>query len=331
MSIAMEPTDFTGALRLYACGGFGINIVSQFEPAVGNLEPGHALAWPVYIDTSGSNFKAGISADRIYRLDDVDGAGKIRKEHHVEITRNIRSILQDHAPMDLNVVVFSASGGSGSVFGPLIIAELLSRGLPVLAVVVGSDESAITAQNTLSTLKSLEAIAAKTGQPVVICYEHNSPDIKRSVIDEACHHTIGALSILASRRNLELDTRDLTNWIQFNRTTSIKEARLALFDVYDSNEAVKDSTQPISVASLYDSPDADPLPFTPEYHCAGYPREKPKGFKVTHFVIQVHGVPVIVKMVQGRLDQLTQQSQARVVHASLVGAGDKVEDNGLVF
>lgn len=319
-----------GQLRLYACGGFGINIVSHFDHLAGANEPGLSIPHPVYIDTSRSNLHAGIKPEHVFILEDVDGSGKVRRENHEEISRTVKRIIQDHKPLDMNIVVFSASGGSGSVFGPLIISELLARKVPVVGIVVGSDESTITAQNTINTLKSLESIATKNELPVVIYYDHNEPEVKRSTIDDACRAVIASLSILSSRHNSELDSRDITNWVQFSRSTSVKP-RLAMFDVYRSNEAAEEAREPVAIVSLYTSPDDTPLKLVPEYHAAGYPRSQIKTFKTAHFVITVESVQVVAKKLNATVADLDNARRSRVSHNSLVHGSDSVTDDGMVL
>lgn len=319
-----------GEMRIYGCGGTGVNIASYFERAAGDAETGHAITHLTYVDTSKSNLNNSLKDEHIFILDGIDGSGKVRRENHEEIAKNVKALLQTHKPADLNIVVFSASGGSGSVFGPLIVKELLERKLPVVSLVIGSEESEITTQNTINTLKSLDAIAAKTQMPVVICYEHNDRDTKRSDVDVAVRSVIGSLSVLTSRQNSELDTRDVTNWVQFNRSTSVGP-RLALFDVFNSNEAAEKVQHPIAIASLYKTPDETPIAIAPEYSAVGYPRQLPEKFELLHFVIGLEGVPVITKKLQNRLAELEQARKSRVEHDRLVTDGDKVTDDGLIL
>lgn len=319
-----------GQLRLYGCGGFGINIVSHFDAAAGKTEPGYSTPHPVFIDTSRSNLSTGLNQEHVFILENVDGSGKVRRENHEEITRTVKHIVNTHKPLDFNVVVFSASGGSGSVIGPLILAELLSRKLPVVCIVVGSDESAITAQNTMNTLKSLEAIAEKNQLPVVMYYEHNDREVKRSEVDVACRYAIGTISILVSRQNAELDSKDISNWVQFSRTTSVKP-RLAVFDVYTKNAEADEAREPVAIVSLYTSPDEPVLNVVPEYHAAGYPRVIPKNFERAHFVITVEPVQVISKKLLTTIGDLDTARRSRVNHTSLVSDADNVTDDGMVL
>ncbi len=325
-----------GNLRIFAAGGAGINLASTFDQTAGTVETGHSIPHLVYVDTSRSNLRDTINPDHIALIEDVDGSGRVRRENSDKIAKNIKAILQKFPPMDFNIVIFSASGGSGSVFGPLIMSELLQRDQSVIGIVVGSDESNITAQNTINTLKSLESIAQKTQAPVVIHYSHNSREVPRSEIDRECRLVVAAISMLASRQNAELDSRDIGNWVRFDRSTSAKP-QLALLDVFLSREAVEKEDNAISIASLFNSTDAPPLNVVPEYHCAGYPHAKitgPDGKKddkgELHFVITLDDVHNIAKMINQRVSDLDQKRKARVQHGSILG-NDDTDDNGLVL
>jgi hypothetical protein len=322
-----------GKLRIYGCGGAGINLSSRYENST--IEPGVAQTAPVYVDTSRSNLvKANVDQSaNSYILDGMDGSGKVRRENYAEISKSVKQLLQKYPTQDLNVVVFSASGGSGSVAGPLIVGELLERKLPTVAVVIGSHEAAITAQNTVNTLKSLEAIAKKTNLPVVMHYEVNSPGVKRSDIDEACHRVIGGLAYLASGENGELDTRDLLNFLQFSRVTTV-EPGLATLEFYVKGEDASQVENPIATASLYRDPDERDLTSVPEYQTEGYPTEQVEILKSTpgiHYVIANNEISVIYKHAANVLDGIQERHASRIKHDSFLTNKDDVTTDGLVL
>lgn len=330
----MQSNETRGKIRLFGCGGTGINIVSTFEKTVGNVEPGYAIAEPVFIDCSRSNIHHDIADERILIMDvregNKEGSGKKRDENSTMFSRNTRSILQKFEPSDFNVVVFSASGGTGSVIGPLIVNEILNRQETVVCVIVGSDESMVAANNTLGTLKTLENFAAKQEAPVIAYYEHNRRDTKRSQIDYQCRELIGYLSVLASRQNAELDMRDIANWVYYNRTTTAKP-RLAFFNVYVNNEDVPNTSDVISVASVYSSPDAPTIEVEPEYHTAGYIRGTVKNFEQAHYVISFDQVPILQKRLEDKIANLKRDLASRVPHDSLIRKDDHADESGLVF
>lgn len=313
-----------GTMAVYGCGGFGVNITKTFEKDAGNDIPGHAIVTPYYVDTSRSNLESDIDDSRIFILQGVDGSGKVRKTNHPAIAENVRLLLKQFQPAEFNIVVFSSSGGSGSVFGPLLISELQKRGVPVVGIVVGSDESVITANNTLNTIKSLENIAIRNGVPTVMYYEHNRPGQKQSDVDARCTGVIGRLSTLVSRENHGLDTKDIRNWADYTQSTDV-EPRLARLHVYSTNEDAEAAlTQPISLASLYESKDSVATSLTPDYITSGYPRAKMDYLKLSHFAVTMETIPEISREITEKVAEMERNKQARVVHASLVSSvGDE--------
>lgn len=321
-------------LMVYGCGGAGLNIVhacaSQWE--MKTLDDDFVSQYSVtYVDTSRSNFKKDMDENDVYILSNLDGSGKKRDENHVEISNVIKEILVKHKPLDFNIVVFSLSGGSGSVIGPLLVSEMLARNIPVIAVCIGTDESVLTANNTLKSLKSLEAIAKRNGKALNFIYSHNERGIPRGRVDGNIVGYLSGIRFLVSGKNAELDSQDLINWLDFTRTTSL-EPQLALLEVYSEAEHVAEKhSNPVSVASLYTNKDIHGLLVVPEYHCAGYTDLSSSKVDQLHFVIDVQRVPSIAKNIEKTLSDQKEVAESRPSHGGLVSSKDRVEDSGLVL
>lgn len=322
-----QESIMTGNVRVYGAGGAGVNVAANFTKRA--EQPGYATLHPAFIDTSRSNLKAGIDDKDVYILENVDGAGKIRREHANEIQNVIKNVLLKMKPMDFNIVVFSASGGSGSVFGPLLMGELLERGLPAVAVVVGSDESTLTCQNTMNTLKSLEGVSRSKGKPLVMYYDHNKRGVRRSEIDESLCSAISALSALASRQNDEMDSQDIVNWLEYHKSSAVRP-QLSLLSIYQSHEKVESVQNPISIASLYRSADDETINVVPDYNTHGFTGPD-VDIGPLHFIISVDGVPAIGQRIQKTLDELQEIRDSRVEHTSLLSEDDSVSAGGLVL
>lgn len=320
-----------GKMRIYGCGGAGINIAAHYANV--RPEPTSAEIQVSFIDTSRSNLKSNLAENSIYVIPNLDGSGKVRSENHEAIANVIKDILVRHKPGDFNVVVFSLSGGSGSVIGPLILSELLARGVPAMALVVGSDESVLTANNTLKTLKTLEAIAAKNDKPVVIGYAHNERGGRRGEVDSKLQSYIGGLAYLCSRRNEELDSKDIEHWLEFNRAPTCNvPAQLALLTITpDVAEIEREFPNPVSVASLFGGRDEPGLTVVPDYHCDGYTDLSKAGVNSLHFVIDVDTVPSLAQRVEKTLAQQREVAESRPNQTRLVGSNDNVHSNGLVL
>lgn len=253
-------------LRIWGCGGAGINIANNFD-GMTPMENGAEYS-VTYVDTSRSNLNAKGITGNCMVIDNVDGSGKVRRENADVIGQSIRKVLLNNDSELLNVIVYSATGGSGSVFGPLLHKELLMRDENVVSLVIGTENSAIEIQNALNTVKSLDSIASRCDRPVVTSYFHQSPGITRSDIDNNVRSYVCALSILISNKNEELDTADIRNFLDYSRVTD-EEPVLSHLDIISSVDDVPEGA--ISSATILDSKSSDTrLPYQVDYQCVGY-------------------------------------------------------------
>lgn len=330
----MSDIKIKGRVRIYACGGAGINIGQLFEEFRG--KPGTAFAEVdiVYIDTSRSNLRSSIDPKFCYMLDGLDGSGKIRSENHVAISERVLDILQQFKPADLNIVLHSAAGGSGSVIAPSLVSELLHREIPVIVTAVGSSDARLDAENTLKTLKSYEAIAQRRKAPVVMSYVQNSLSTPRSIADKHIESVIMALCMLYSRENRELDSKDLFNWLRFDRVTSFHPQLVSLTMVQGNNK-ISDLGNVISVATLVTNDASATLADMPEVQYVGYlPEEtQPEVAAKTpiHFVTADGIFPEIVKVLNGTIGSFTETQAARVKKVAILTHADTPTDSGLVL
>lgn len=317
-----------GKIRIYGCGGMGTNASKYFAKT--NGAPYIAEVTPCFIDTSRSNLDESISDSDVFILENVDGSGKVRSENHKEISAVVKKIVHTFSPLDMNVVVFSGSGGSGSVIGPLIVRELLAKDQNVVVCMVGTHESVITATNTLNTIKSLEAISKKASAPVVMYYDRNNGDRKRTEVDVSIRKAITSLGVLASKRNAEMDSRDIGNFLNFSRVSSVDPC-LASLSIYDEGRDVADVPDPVSIASLYSDHDMPQIDATPEYACAGYFRDDVEEVDELHFVIGIDDLPSIVRDLKVVIDKYEDRKESRVRRNDLLDHDDDVTDDGLVL
>jgi hypothetical protein len=207
-------------LRVYACGGAGVNIVHPMQKDLETKE-GFSELSVLYVDTSMSNMhKKGIDKDLIYVFDGVDGSGKKRDSNYGVVTASVKEILLQHKPGDINVVVHSTSGGSGSVIGPVIASELLERGIPAIILSVGNRDCRAEIQNTINTIKSYDVIANKKKKPVVMSHYENNSTTPRAIVDKQIQASLNVVSAVFSGKNAELDSSDLVNFLDYTKLTS---------------------------------------------------------------------------------------------------------------
>jgi hypothetical protein len=319
-----------GKVRLYGCGGLGVNVALRYLNR--QSAPGFADLLPSFVDTSRSNLTDTVKEEDVFILEKTDGSGKVRKENHAQISAVIKQILLKQAPEDFNIVVFSASGGSGSVIGPLLAKELADRGHSVVIVSAGSSEAAITARNTLNTVKSLSAITKQIDKPLVAFYRHNGGEATRKIVDDQLDFAISCLCYLASRQNAELDTKDIYNWLNINKSTSV-EAQLVLLDIFAGASDVSEIADPISIASLYADRNQPHLETpVPEYSCTGYFLHPVKDIQELHFVVSTQHLGATFDRLQSTINDFEQRSEGRAAAQKLINdAKDTVTDDGLVL
>lgn len=318
----------SGKLRIYGLGGCGISLIS---PYVGvDTEDHCAEILPAFFDTSRSALKKGVPENLVYTIDGVDGSGKVRRENADPISDNINRFLLEHKPANFNLVVFSGSGGTGATSGCLLIAELLKRGETVMGIVIGSEESDITINNTLKTLKSLEGISKTIGKPVNIMYRHNGPAKTRREVDSDINVAIAAIAILASREVRYIDTKDIENWLMFDKVTSMPP-RLAAVEIFDDSHKTWKDYSPITMISMYQS-DADvQVEVVPEYNCTGYIDGKFTSPRNLHFITDVTLITKYASYVKKVVDNLEEARRSRTKVSSLLTDSDKPTDNGMVY
>ncbi|MNZ13954.1 hypothetical protein D3C78_308670 [compost metagenome] len=237
-----------GNVRIYGCGGGGVNIGKEY------VDQGHSADIAnidvCFIDSSDSNLEDRL-VDKTWLFDGLDGSGAIRESNVEPIRKAVPDILRKFAPGDVNIVVFTLAGGTGSVAGPLILQKLLEDGHMAIAIVVGAKHSGRNAGNTIGAVRTLDAIRQATGKPVVMHLGINATGAPTdSSVDREAHIMISSLAVLCSRRNHGLDTADLRSLFDFTKSTSAP-AQLCRIHVTDNVEAFSKVMKAGPLAAAY--------------------------------------------------------------------------------
>lgn len=328
-----ETIEHTSKVRLYACGGAGCNVSKTMEPFRNNKISGFSSLETVYIDTSGSDFD-DVPQEFIYRFKDKDGSGALRKESYSVITKHAKEIIQDYKPLDLNIVISSASGGSGSVLSPTIVGELLRQNQNVVVILIGAVDTVIYMNNTLNTLKSFENISKTNEKSIVMKYIQNESSSKRQSADEQARFLISGLCMLFSGTNKGLDSKDLNHWINFNKVTSF-EPQLASLETVTSLDAIKTKGNVISVASLASLGGDTDLEYPVEVQFIGYvpddtPKESSEKLPI-HFVTTDGLFEELGKNLNSLIDEMDALAKSRVQRDSLLTDDDEPTESGLIL
>lgn len=317
-------------IRIYGCGGAGINIASQYissEPALA----GEANLLVGLLDTSDANVLDGTAASDTYFIKGLEGSGGVRRENVDVIKSEVKQMLIDIPPADFNIVISSATGGSGSVIGPYILAELLSRKIPAVILTIGSDEDQTRIENNKKVLLSLDGIANAQKMPVVTGYYFNHRQQGRPAADSSIHDMIAALRILASGENDELDTKDVSNFFNYLVPRPELQPGLVIIELYTDKEALANVVAPISVASVYttDAEDKE-MPLMPPYSTTGYSSKiNLTSTDRLYFVISAAPVAKMYSDIEERLNKVAEATKATNATNRRLTSEHLADDDGM--
>jgi hypothetical protein len=314
-----------GMIKLYACGGAGINIGSTFEHYRGHVEPGMAEIDTVYMDTSRSNLKPGLPEDKIYILPEVDGSGKERRQNSAAILKSVKEMLQKHRPGYVNVILSSASGGSGAVLAAVLTKELVDKDELVIVITVGVADSGIEIKNTLDTLKSYEGIVQATQKSLPVAYFENTKDTPPSEVDSNITELVVAIAIMFSRQNEGLDTRDMYNFINVDKLTNHK-AQVAGLETYTGNLVAEDHKSTITVASAVVTKDNRGIDFVIPYTCYGVLPSTITS-EITdqaplHLATKAYPFNDIARRLKGHLDEMQREAESRTTTSEVLSGNE---------
>lgn len=262
-------------MRIYACGGAGINISKGFEVYRGIEEEGFSNLNISYLDTSKANIgKVNTSPDNFYILEDShgivkEGSGKKRVLNYEDVNMRASEILNKFKPERINVVIHSFSGGSGSVLGPVIVSNLLEKGAAVIVIGVGCTDSRVEVDNTINTIKSYVSISKLRNKTVPCVYYQNSATESRGAIDQKIFSNLILLSAYFSGDNHELDFTDLYNFLNYQEVTDYSP-KLSYLELYTGDIEIGKDHNLIGVATLSDEITPTHPKHPVEYQCVGF-------------------------------------------------------------
>ncbi len=271
-------------ITVYACGGTGINIGNLIETNLANFNEDatpRAEIIVYYVDTSASNSKHK-NIENVYLFDGMDGSGGWRTRNKDEIADYIPEIFAKMPPGNLSIVIHSASGGSGSVIGPMIAAKLLEKEKAVIDVVILSAESSIHVKNTVEVLETLEGISQynKRVLPVLLCDNTQDSEDK---INNGVFASVYSLAVLFSGDLERLDSADLDNWINFDKVTT-HPCGAVLLDILSGETAFDKKDVVCSVASIVKDSSGAYAEFV-EYKTMGILKDKGSSSSNLHFLL----------------------------------------------
>jgi len=266
-------------LKVYGCGGCGINIVSKLTLPDAPGMPDYAKA---FIDTSEANIREE-DRDDFFLVPGMRGAGGVPKETHAFAHDKADMILRESKPGTMNIIVFGLAGGSGCLLGSLIAGELAKRGVPAICLAVGSTDSKRETQNTINILSTLERMSVKYAKaPIPMKYFLNTyvketPPYAaagpRDLVDEKVIESILKIALVCSEKNEELDRQDVNNWVFYGTPTELPPQLVDVIITQSGPKLHQFRDKIISLLSLLPSRESEVPAIRSAYSKKGYYNE----------------------------------------------------------
>lgn len=343
-----------GKIRLIGCGGAGINVVANLEEPLSQLGYGFSDIETMYVDTSLANAKRYGFHDQpsfklIKSIDvgiELEGAGGERREnvkHLVEAAKNIvnENNMKDE-PHVFNVIVFSASGGTGSVIGPLLAGAMLEKNITTSTIVIGDTDCILYAINTNRTLKSLDSIVRLANKSMCVYYvnnsemEANSVEKRKEEADKSIFNILAVYSLFCSGHLTDIDSKDMKNFFSPHayKTVDIPKGLLSVA-AYESGFHFDSSIEPMILRVAFtdgQSTDTDGVMFRnkKEGYVEGF--DDNKIYNDKSFPIFLLSYSNWFSFVQANLEKIIGENNKVLERDSIdyLSNGDNIDDNGLV-
>ena len=162
-----------------------------------------------------------ISSGKLSALD-INGSGGERSTNAEDIIVGVKEYLDNNKMTsdnveDFHIVIFSGSGGSGSVIGPMIIRELQSMNMTVCGVMIGDTKDLLSARNTSNTLKTLISVNKKNAGTMSLFYLNNADksvqdNEKIAKVNTEVIGFLATVSLFTSGKNEGIDSQDMRNF-----------------------------------------------------------------------------------------------------------------------
>lgn len=230
-------------VRIYACGGAGINLGSSIEEAYRSStvedRAGHVEPDVIYADSSRMNMGRLRADARTYVLrarpnllesaqgEELRGGGGDRAFLQPLAEEAAPEIVRKYPPTaGYNVVIFSAHGASGPTIGMQIYRELLRQKRHVIIIVVGGAHGVHRVQTTTTVQKALLKYQAEQNWSAGIFYMENPGLLPadEAVVNRAVLEFWAGVSTVLAGVASRLDQRDVENWLQLPGSLRMEKA-----------------------------------------------------------------------------------------------------------
>lgn len=329
MSNVITPTART--VRFWACGGTGIDLIRDYRETQELADPAlYSDQKFAYIDTSDSNMHGldVTNASEVYRVKGTDGGGKDREYVKSKFIPVLPEVMMTFGNADLNVLVGSPSGGTGSGVIPQIAKELVKAGQAVAIVLVADHTSSKSSANCILCLTELEQLTQLLGKSIPIHWSTN--DRNKTHLDNGAEakFVMAALSLLASGKNHKLDSSDIRNFLDYT-TVSHHKAGLGNLRVSTKISDWVGIGHMVTFAAVMGS-ELSVLPeFEADYDAVGYlPAGAKNPYNADIFFSVTLGMNSVIDELVELRKQIEMKRKVSVQTSSLLG-GDSLGGSGI--
>lgn len=196
--IHSDLTHGCSSIRVFGTGGAGKTAAIRFSKL--NIQDVSITT----IDTSGVPVE--IDGIETLKIGDLSGSGKLRKDNIDPINNFVAEYAANTVFADINIMLMSFSGGSGSVIGPLLVDEILRQKKIAIIIGIVDTESDIDTVNGLNCLRTLNNIADnRKGYVPLIMFDNNKG---RATVDRGIDKTLYQLMMILTVPYIGLDNND---------------------------------------------------------------------------------------------------------------------------
>jgi len=219
-------------LHLIACGGAGINIVSDIYGKLSGLGKSYANVSVRSIDTTIKTIQAHpMLGDTFTRIvssklsgNGLDGSGGERANMDIidEIQGSVKEFMDvglSNEKNDYYVIVTSASGGSGNHIAAALLKNMLALDYNVIVAAVGDGSNELTLNNTVKTLATFYKVAVKAGAALPVIFYNNTYNGMTTLsteqgVNDKIAKMLTIISAFISGSVQNIDNQDMINFFK---------------------------------------------------------------------------------------------------------------------
>lgn len=223
-------------LVIHVAGGGGINIGSMLVSSGIKTDSKKLDVEINFLDASDRNESIVPDGHSFYKITsnklaslDICGSGGERAINVDDKVFGVKEYLDKinvvtNKVNEFHVVIFSGSGGSGSVLGSMLVKELLIKDITTCALMIGDKKDLMSTQNTLKSLKTMSSIASITNSALSLIFEENrsSGKNRETIPNERVLNFINTLRSFLASDVVDVDTQDMRNFFNQHLYQSIK-------------------------------------------------------------------------------------------------------------